>query len=117
MDVDADVVNSKEAKVVVWKFTLAVQDGLQLVCIPQGALIRWVAMQGRTLCLWVECDPDRKAPHEDRFFVVHGTGQPFVPGDQYKGDGSHTVTEAYVGTVLDGSFVWHVYETIIRAES
>jgi len=47
--------------------------------------------------IWLEIrQPDETL--EERTFVVYGTGRHVTDGD------------VYVGTVLDESFVWHLYE-------
>lgn len=51
---------------------------------------------GGMIAMWVEFEP--RWPNEFRRFSVHGTGHP-IPSDRQ-----------YVGSVIDGRFVWHVYE-------
>lgn len=54
-----------------------------------------VAVQDGQLCVWAELDTAAD-PQNHRFAVI-GTGHPApVPGE-------------YVGSVLSGMFVWHVY--------
>jgi hypothetical protein len=65
--------------------------------MPRGAPVLTAQLQREVLTIWALCDFD--APKEDRTFVVYGTGETIQepPGD-------------YIGTVQDGSFVWHVFE-------
>ena len=80
----------------IWKFSLQIA-AKQSLLMPQGATILSVANQRDTLCLWAVVDP--KATPVRREFDVFGTG--------------HTMPEligVFVGTVLIGSFVWHVFE-------
>ncbi len=78
------------------KYPLRVQEGLQQVSMPMGAVIRFVANQGDVLTMWAEVD--RRLPMTPVSICVVGTGWP-IPND-------HTV---YVGTAGIGPFVWHVY--------
>ncbi len=68
--------------------------------LPIGAIIRHVGID-RTdnIAFWAEGDVDA-APGPQRTFEVYGTG--------------HDVPDAavYVGTALQGQFVWHVYERV-----
>ena len=59
-------------------------------------------MQEGVPCLWAEI-PDPMLLEERRKIVMRCTGQ----------DYAQEKTERYIGTVQDGSFVWHVYETKI----
>jgi hypothetical protein len=61
--------------------------------VPQ---IRHVAMQNGWITLWVANHSD--LPSRPCRFLVAGTGQ-VIPSDA-----------AYLGTVMDGIFVWHVFE-------
>lgn len=65
------------------------------VAIPQGARILTVAMQNNNLCFWAEHE---REDFELRTFRIFGTGASI--------DDNYT----YVGTTLDGVFVWHLYE-------
>lgn len=80
----------------VWKYQAAVQDnvvfevpGYQGVCLLE-------VLAPQTLTFWVSADPDE--PAEPVPFRVTGTGRP-APG-----------FSAHVASVLDGPFVWHVFE-------
>lgn len=66
--------------------------------LDPGAIVRHVDMQGGLITLWIE----KLKPQDDfdpaRMFRIFGTGHEIPP--DYK----------YVGSCIDGSFVWHVYE-------
>jgi hypothetical protein len=99
----------------VWKATLELIDGIQVVVMPAGAKVLHVDKQrlkdpegqlldiigGKApprpkLTMWFECDPGEE--ERERQFVVHRTGH------WIRHDGE------YVGTVIIEPFVWHVYE-------
>jgi len=55
-------------------------------------------MQGDALHVWMMVETNEsQVPHE---FVVIGTGQELPLGD-------------HIGTVLEGAFVWHVFEVSV----
>ena len=66
--------------------------------IPQGSVIRHVAMQGETPCIWAEVDEEQQTT--ERTFRFYGTGHHVEPGWQW------------VGTVQQPPFVWHIFEKV-----
>lgn len=84
----------------IFKYPLAITRE-QTLQIPQRAKILCVQLQGDIgLSLWAQVDDAE--PVEAREIRVYGTGHEIAaPG-----------TLAYVGTVLQGPYVWHVYETL-----
>lgn len=68
------------------------------VWMPAGAKILCSNMQHGTLTLWAEVDDS--LPQERRTFSTFGTGH-LMPDN---------VPLAFIATVFDGPFVWHVYE-------
>lgn len=79
----------------VWKWRLRIDD-TQVLNMPKGAKVLWVAMQDGRACLWAEVD--EYAPVEKRRIEIRGTGHPLpAPID-------------YLGSVIQGPFVWHIYE-------
>ena len=78
----------------VYKYQLGA--GPTVIDMPRGAKALHVAMQGGALMLWALVDLDE--PKESRTFDVYGTGNA-TPLDR-----------RYVGTVLNGQWVWHVFE-------
>lgn len=81
----------------VWKFPL--RWGEVSVLMPKHARIIHVALgqDGKYPTLWAIVSPD--AETETRSFAVVGTGQPLP---------KHCI---HAGTLIDGEFVWHVFET------
>ena len=67
--------------------------------LPQGAVVRHVAMQGSVICLWAEVDTEQ--PMEPQRIFKIGTGAP-VPIE---------AMHYYIGTVFQNGFVWHLYGT------
>ena len=80
----------------IWKFELEIT--VQNITIPTGAEILSVANQHGTICLWAFVEPNN--PKIERVIEVVGTGWMLEPMKKRK----------FIGTVLDGSFVWHVFE-------
>ena len=76
----------------IWKCNA---DG-HVVDLPKGAKAIYCHMQAGHPMVWLTVDPE--AEGESRCFTVYGTGA-VVPED------------GYVGTMMDGAFVWHVYES------
>lgn len=79
------------------KYRLNITDQ-QTVDLPRGALILSAGLDpAGVLCLWAAVDTDKPAqPREIRIF---GTGHP-VPETPIR----------FIGTVNQGSFMWHVFE-------
>lgn len=83
------------------KFTVEVNDELTKVHLPRNAKIVHVGIQKRyTVSAWYERSFEEAfaTPYEEHVFQVYGTGHP-IPLDA-----------EYVGTVIDGILVWHLYE-------
>ena len=80
----------------VYKYPIAITDGDQDIATNGEAAVRHIAMQGDTLCAWIECEPDE--PASNVTLRVHGTGHPIEDGYSWR------------GTTQAGPFVWHVYE-------
>ena len=45
--------------------------------------------------------PDTEAEKENRFFLIAATGGP---------EDSRTTKESHISTIMDGDYVWHVFE-------
>jgi hypothetical protein len=80
---------------VVYKWALKL--GHNKVFIPEGAIVLDAQMQHGSPTIWALVNTE--VPSRDRFFIAVGTGHP-VPDN----------TKTYIGTMQDGSFVWHVFE-------
>lgn len=83
---------------VIWKYELEVTD-VQRVAMPEGARLLSVQAQGAAPMLWALVDS--RAPIADRMIGIVGTGNP-APDDD--------VDAVYVGSVMCGAFVWHVFD-------
>jgi hypothetical protein len=82
--------------VTIWKFPLEVLDAQQ-VEMPEGAKILHVGAQDHRMWIWAQVWPGNLLT--PRWFRIIGTGHPIEDG---VGD--------HVGSVVLGSFVWHVFE-------
>jgi len=84
----------------VWKFPLGT---MSIVNVPLTARVVLVALDPATEqpAIWLEVD--QSAPKVDRAFGIFGTGHPI------EGDGGFP-SPLHVGSVVQGRFVWHVYE-------
>jgi len=80
---------------VIYKYALQVID-VQTLQIPEGMEPLHVDMQDGILTLWAKVNTT--APITPYIIYVLGTGHPLPK-----------VGEIYLGTVFDGSFVWHVH--------
>ena len=81
-------------------FKYAIEHGRTTIGMPEGSTVVHVAMQDKHVTLWAEVT-DGGQP-ELREFLIVGTGQT-IPD---------RVPFQHVGTVMDGPFVWHVYEIL-----
>jgi hypothetical protein len=81
----------------IWKFELADVDE-QVIEMPQDAKILSTQVQVSTICLWAIVDT--KKPRVGRQFITLGTGQPYPLDCDLK----------FIGTVQQGSLVWHIFE-------
>ena len=82
----------------VFKYPLAIRER-QLVPWPASGEVLGIAMQHEKLCAWVAVDVDNVEP-EQGYVRVYGTGHAI---EDYAG-------LKHLATVLDGQFVWHVFE-------
>jgi len=80
----------------IWKFQLTSME----IPMPVGAEICAFQYQHGVPCVWAIVDPD--VMKEVRRFRIFGTGHELPGPDKC----------CYVGTVQDGSFVWHLFELI-----
>lgn len=85
----------------IWKFTLIGRNVVQTIQMPRSARVLSVMMQDGSLCVWVEVDPRNDLV--TRRFATIGTG---IPMDDVMPNSSHV----FVGSVVEGPFVWHVYD-------
>lgn len=86
---------------VIHKFSLDIRSGTQTLPLSEGAQVIFVGGQAPsdgTVQLWVRRYHSTGVIPGERRFEIYGTGQP-IPGKR-----------EYVGSVIDGPFVWHVME-------
>lgn len=89
-------------KQVVLKFDIK-NHGLSTISMPFGATVCKAEFQGGFLRIWATVTVGIDATECHNFEVV-ATGQEF--GNEY---GSHV----HVATLLQGQFVWHVFEVFL----
>lgn len=73
------------------------------ITMPVNAEIISVQIQNETLCLWAICDDDKGVETETRVIKLIGTGHPMPD-----------LPREFIGTVQQGSSVWHIFEDIRR---
>lgn len=80
----------------IYKYPLGPINDSYIVSLPVGAQILTAAIQNDNLTIWARVDPEMEATN-NRIVRVYGTGHPIDKHD------------AYINTVFDGPFVWHVF--------
>lgn len=88
----------------IYKYTIEFCD-LQALYMPKGAIILSTQMQGHKICIWAEIDTE-EIEAQLRHIRIVGIGHEFPEGSRI-----------YMGTVQDGSLVWHVFEEFPRMEA
>lgn len=84
----------------VWKYAFEPGAYRAEFSVPGGGAIRCVNYQNGSITIWIEAEPLNR--RVQRKFVAIGTGNP-VPVPH----------RAFVGTVFEGMYVWHVYEVAL----
>lgn len=79
------------------KFELRV-IGLQIIDMPYLYKILSAQYQNGHICVWALVDEMK--PHHNHAFAVYGTGQEINTAS----------TGEFIGTVQQGSLVWHVFD-------
>lgn len=82
--------------ITIWKASLAL-NGEQTINLPDGAKPLDVQVQSGNVNLWAEVDASE--PTKDFTVWIVGTGHPMPD----------MLNRHHVGTVQQGSFVWHIY--------
>lgn len=85
----------------IWKFEIkpnSVKDDVyrMVLEVPKGAKPLRVAMQNCVCCVWMEVD-------------IHAPLVSFVLSSIGTGFGAVPNKATYLGTVIDGGYVWHIY--------
>lgn len=88
----------------IWKYPIHVRDTVAIEMPKEAHFLPTVATARleygeHGLVVWAEVDPDQ--PTETRILYVVGTGNPMPEHPKQ-----------YLGTAIDGRFVWHVYEQL-----
>lgn len=85
----------------IWKYRLELPQ--TTVTMPANAIFCHFAAQHGWLCAWFELEDGsgRVVEGQRRSFLLHGTGHPI------------SAHEVYLGTLIDGEFVWHLYEATV----
>lgn len=76
----------------IWKYNA----NSSVVLVPKGAIPLSAGMQNGEVCVWMLVKPE--AVKVEREFRVVGTGHIFDSNGY-----------SFIGTVQDGSFVWHIF--------
>ena len=79
----------------IYKYKLPLTDQIR-IDLPLLTAFRHLEMQGDSLCMWAEVDPE--SPPKERTFYIVGTGH-VVPSES-----------TFLGTALCPPFVWHLYQ-------
>jgi hypothetical protein len=82
----------------IFRYVLGITD-FQTRGMPDGARILSVQNKAGELCLWALVDPDQ--PTVSVGVRIVGTGNPFDDAKEW--------ADCFVGTVIQGRFVWHVF--------
>ena len=82
----------------VYKYLLGRVDK-QTISMPVSGRPIYVDLQDNKLYMWAEVDTEA-VPSIGKTILIRGTGRPFT-GEE----------GVYIGTIRDGMFVWHVYES------
>lgn len=82
----------------IWKYVLRSERKVEM---PAGAKVLHVGLQHGEVTMWCLVDP--LAVQEERHFHVYGTGWNLTKQLAKE-------RHEHIGTVIDGSLVWHVFE-------
>jgi hypothetical protein len=88
----------------IWKYQLPHapnEYGICEVVMPKGAKIISTLNQYNTICLWAEVESDPSHPVETKKIDVVGTGKKLEDSPR-----------RFLGSVILGQFVWHIYEML-----
>lgn len=81
----------------IWKTELRLTDE-QTVCLPKGSQPMSCEMQDTKICVWFLTDSETANTELWHFYIV-GTGNPLPRNPRI----------TLLNTILDGTFVWHVF--------
>lgn len=82
----------------VWKFKIPAASNIE-IAMPDGAVLLHFGLDPSfDPCVWAAVSPWR--PRRNRLLRLVGTGQKF----------DDDLLESYVGSVVQGTFVWHLFD-------
>lgn len=87
----------------IWKFVFELEKSVKLEAkLPIGSRVRFVGLDPATgnPAIWVHVK-QHDAVKEEKTFVIYGTGHRI-----------NAFTD-YVGSVIQGQFVWHIFEVLV----
>lgn len=90
---------------IIHKHTAVVGTVAQIRASINAKIVHFAA-QGHDLCIWVEFDPH--APEEYLNYRVFATGEPIQPPADL------AVHHVQSCMMMDGTYVWHLYEVMQR---
>jgi len=76
--------------------------GTTVLSVPAPIRMLYVGMQGSSTYVWIECIPEQ----ESTPVVINGVGTGCEA----------PIEDAYIGTVLNGQFVWHYYRATYESQ-
>ena len=79
----------------IYKYPIATTHTIH-IDMPKGSIPVLIALQENYMNLWMEVD--MSAEIETRVFGIYGTGHPIKDND------------THIASLIDGQFVWHLYE-------
>lgn len=85
---------------IIWKFPLKHQPEPQTIKMPFDARLLHIGSQNDVICIWTSVPLNPKMALVSRTFQVVATGQEYDSDDGL----------IYLGTVLQGQYVWHIFE-------
>lgn len=82
----------------IWKYLVAPKSERSTILVPTGAKVLGAGIQGERIFAWVQQDVQVQVREPlELFFLGTGWETEVLPGEEF------------VDTLLDGSFVWHVF--------
>jgi hypothetical protein len=91
--------------IAIYKYSIPILTAPVTLDLPKGAIIRYVDMQDGNVTLWIQVETTKVL--QRRNFMVFGTGEQIAINQEDYDD-----NWVFIGTVLDHSFVWHVFEKL-----
>ena len=88
----------------IFKYPVPIQGDIAYATMPKYAKILCVQMQNDVPTIWALHTDHPEPDYETRKFRIVGTGHQISDDFETK--------SAYIGTVQDGSLVWHIFEVV-----